>query len=74
LGHIYIAVTLNTYTHVLPDKRAEVAKKIEEAIVYPVGIRLASKGPGECPALPLLRMFYLQIATLLESRRADSNR
>jgi integrase len=33
LGHADIAVTLNTYTHVLPDKRAEVVKKIEEAIV-----------------------------------------
>ena len=33
LGHVDISVTLNTYTHVLPDKRAEVAKKIEEAIV-----------------------------------------
>ena len=32
LGHADIAVTLNTYTHVLPDKRVEVAKKIEEAI------------------------------------------
>jgi integrase len=33
LGHVDISVTLNTYTHILPDKRAEVAKKIEEAIV-----------------------------------------
>jgi integrase len=33
LGHVDISVTLNTYTHVLPGKRAEVAKKIEEAIV-----------------------------------------
>jgi integrase len=33
LGHADISVTLNTYTHVLPDKRVEVAKKIEEAIV-----------------------------------------
>ena len=33
LGHADISVTLNTYTHVLPDKRAQVAKKIEEAIV-----------------------------------------
>lgn len=33
LDHVDISVTLNTYTHVLPDKRAEVAKKIEEAIV-----------------------------------------
>jgi len=33
LGHVDISVPLNTYTHVLPDKRAEVAKKIEEAIV-----------------------------------------
>jgi integrase len=33
LGHVDISVTLNTYTRVLPDKRAEVAKKIEEAIV-----------------------------------------
>ena len=33
LGHVDISVTLNTYTHVLPDKRTEVAKKIEEAIV-----------------------------------------
>ena len=33
LGHADISVTLNTYTHVLPNARAEVAKKIEEAIV-----------------------------------------
>jgi integrase len=33
LGHADISVTLNTYTHVLPDAQAEVAKKIEEAIV-----------------------------------------
>jgi len=26
-------VTLNTYTHVLPEARAEVAKKIEEALL-----------------------------------------
>jgi hypothetical protein len=33
LGYVDISVTLNTYTHVLPVKRAEVAKKIEEANV-----------------------------------------
>jgi integrase len=32
LGHAGISVTLNTYTHVVPDTPAEVAKKIEEAI------------------------------------------
>jgi integrase len=32
LGHADISVTLNTYTHVLPDKRVEVAKELEEAI------------------------------------------
>jgi integrase len=32
LGHADISVTLNTYTHALPDKREEVAKKVEEAI------------------------------------------
>jgi integrase len=32
LGHADISVTLNIHTHVLPDKRVEVAKKIEEAI------------------------------------------
>jgi integrase len=30
LGHADISVTLNTYTHVLPEVRAEVARKIEE--------------------------------------------
>lgn len=29
LGHADISVTLNTYTHVLPEARASVAKKIE---------------------------------------------
>src|SRR5215216_2311639 len=33
LGHADISVTLNTYTHVLPDARAEVARKIEEVII-----------------------------------------
>lgn len=32
LGHSDISVTLNTYTHVLPDVRAEVARKIEGAL------------------------------------------
>ena len=32
LGHADISVTLNTYTRVLADKRAELAKKIEEAM------------------------------------------
>jgi integrase len=32
LGHADIPVTLNTYTHVLTDKREEVAKKVEEVI------------------------------------------
>ena len=32
LGHVDISVTLNTYTHVLPDKRTKVAEKIEQAI------------------------------------------
>ncbi len=33
LGHADISVTLNTYTHVLPEVRAEVARKIEEALL-----------------------------------------
>jgi integrase len=33
LGHADISVTLNTYTHVLPEARAEVARKIEEALL-----------------------------------------
>jgi integrase len=33
LGHAGISVTMDTYTHVLPDKRAEVAKKIEDVLV-----------------------------------------
>ena len=33
LGHADVSVMLNTYTHVLPDARAEVARKIEEVIV-----------------------------------------
>jgi integrase len=33
LCHADISVTRDTYAHVLPDKRAQVAKKIEEAIV-----------------------------------------
>jgi hypothetical protein len=32
LGHTDISVTLNTYTHVLPDKRAEVAKEVQKVI------------------------------------------
>jgi hypothetical protein len=32
LGHADISVTMDTYTHVLPDKRAEAAKKIEEML------------------------------------------
>jgi integrase len=32
LGHADISVTLNSYTHVWPDKREEVAKKIEDAL------------------------------------------
>ena len=32
LGHADISVTLNTYTHVLSDGRAEVARRIEEAL------------------------------------------
>lgn len=32
LGHADTSVTLNTYTHILPDAQAEVAKKIEGAI------------------------------------------
>jgi integrase len=33
LGHADISVTSNTYTHVLSDARAEVARKIEEVII-----------------------------------------
>ena len=33
LGHADISLTMNTYTHILPEARADVAKKIEEAIV-----------------------------------------
>jgi integrase len=33
LGHADISVTLNTYTHILPDAQAGVAKKIVGAIV-----------------------------------------
>ncbi len=33
LGHADVSLTMNTYTHVLPDARAEVATKIEEVIV-----------------------------------------
>ena len=32
LGHADISVTMDTYAHVLPDKRTEVAKKIEDAL------------------------------------------
>lgn len=32
LGHSDISVTLNTYTHVLPEARTEVARKIEAAL------------------------------------------
>ena len=32
LGHADVSVTLNTYTHVLPETRAEVARKIEGAL------------------------------------------
>jgi len=32
LGHADISVTLNIYTHVLSEARAEVARKIEEAL------------------------------------------
>jgi integrase len=32
LGHADVSLTMNTYTHVLPDARAEVARKIEEAL------------------------------------------
>jgi integrase len=33
LGHADISVTLNTYTHVLPEARGEVAQKIEAALL-----------------------------------------
>lgn len=33
LGHADVALTMNTFTHVLPEARAEVAKRIEEASV-----------------------------------------
>ena len=33
LGHADVSLTMNSYTHVLPDARAEVARKIEKAIV-----------------------------------------
>ena len=33
LGHADVSLTMDTYPHVLPDTRAEVAKKIEEAII-----------------------------------------
>jgi hypothetical protein len=33
LGQPDISVTLNTYTHVLPETRAEVARKMEEVIL-----------------------------------------
>jgi integrase len=32
LGHADVNLTMNIYTHVLPEARAEVAKKLEEAI------------------------------------------
>lgn len=35
LGHSDVSVTLNTYTHVLPEARAEVARKIEGALLRP---------------------------------------
>jgi hypothetical protein len=33
LGYADISVTLNTYIQVFPDKRADVARKIEEVIL-----------------------------------------
>lgn len=33
LGHADVCVTMNTYTHVLPEVRAEVAKKIEGVLL-----------------------------------------
>jgi integrase len=33
LGHAVISVTLNTYTHILPETRTEVARKMEEVIL-----------------------------------------
>jgi integrase len=41
LGHADISVTLNTYTHVLPEARTKVARKFEEALPQPVCITLA---------------------------------
>jgi integrase len=32
LGHADVSLTMNTYTHILPDTRAEVARRIEEAL------------------------------------------
>ena len=46
-----ISVRMDTYSYVLPDKRAEAAKKIEEIYSYQVAYTSATRGPGEYLAL-----------------------
>jgi hypothetical protein len=45
--HAEVSLTMNTYTHVLPDTREVVAKKIVETSVWPVGIKKAERNPGQ---------------------------
>jgi integrase len=39
LGHSQVSLTLNTYSHVLPNMQEEAAEKIDELII-PVAVRL----------------------------------
>ncbi|MCX6633996.1 MAG: site-specific integrase, partial [Acidobacteria bacterium] len=48
LGHSQIAVTMNTYSHVIPAMQREVAAKMDE-ILTPVAVTVAVKAEGQRP-------------------------
>jgi integrase len=48
LGHSQIAVTMNTYSHVVPALRRDAAKKVD-AILNPVSIALSNVAAGPKP-------------------------
>jgi integrase len=52
LGHATIAITLDTYSHVLPTMQESAAKAMEDALSQRVGVVIGVKRPQRACILP----------------------
>ena len=53
LGHANISMTMDTYSHVLPDMQEKAVSAMDDALSWRVGVRLVSRGPVFRPGLPV---------------------